>query len=330
MGFHGYYFNIKSGYITNKYPHCYVGIKRIGAKWGLYNRVSNHDYKWGLYNRVSNKSCCWGNYGGDDMIITTSDYSLTQSGKFIVENNWHKISGTPFSKQTKLYDANGRAMNGNDYVIDIYFKIIACKDDIRLFWKSISTNFYYYGSTLGELINEVDCATTMVSYYGSPLCAIVNDTQDNLFRLPNFENIDDLPQGTPLSDLTQDSLNASNFYWAPSFFRAGAQFCDNVFLNTHNGPESTSSGYELDNETYMRAMLKGIGHSNDNITYIISTSVQDIGVPFTDNDNSHKYLLPELRRGFIMIDNCISKTYGDVPNITEIAALYMCLDCHRV
>ena len=81
MGFHGYYFNIKSGYITNKYPHCYVGIKRNGVKWGLYNRISNHDYKWGIYNRISDKSCCWGNYGGGDMIITITEnnYSLTNN-----------------------------------------------------------------------------------------------------------------------------------------------------------------------------------------------------------------------------------------------------------
>lgn len=329
MGFRGYWFNNSGTYRTNKYPHCYVGIKKLdaGAIWGGFGKYDGTKrISWGGFTKYDgtkrigyggfgkyNGSIkpAWGVFGGDIVTHTTTTFVQAEDTSFRVESSWHKLEGIATDTATPLYDATGHKMENPNYVIDLYYKIIVpavgktatevffnsrLRSDLTLLCKELQ------GSA--TFISSVDSNTSVKgAIFGS------NPTRGTMF-LPSFSDISNLPTGTVLGNLASDYLWADGFQGMVGTFSS----LNKPFLNTI-GTQSTIS-HDL--------LLSGVSYTDTSITYTINPSFATCGIPVTVTDNS-KYLMPELRSGFVLIDNFVADN-----TLPYFGALYMCLDVHAI
>ena len=324
MGFRGYWFNNSGTYRTNKYPHCYVGIvKPSGAIWGgfgKYDGTTRISYGgFGKYDGTKRVGYggfgkydgtvrpVWGSYGGDIVTHTVTTFAQAVDTDFRVETEWHKLEGIINGNETPLYDATGHKMENPNYVIDLYYKVIVPavgKTAMEVFFN----NGYYKRTDLSLLCEQLSGSNTFIDGYGASKGAVFgsNPTRGIMF-LPSFTGSNNLPTGTVIGN--------TNDWWSHEFHGIDNNSYSAPFLNTFNNDSSTPHNL----------LLSGVVYTNTSITYSINPSFAACGIPITDTNSGIKYLMPELRSGFVMIDNL--NTDRAIP---YFGALYMCLDAHKI
>ena len=245
------------------------------------------------------------------MTHTVTNFVQTPNSNFRVEGSWHKLEGIYTDIATPLYDATGHKMENPNYVIDLYYKVIIPgpgKDATDVFFK---TSGRYKHTDLTLLCNEVDASPTFLDSNGLPMGAILgSDPVRGSMFLPDFNTISGLPTGTVIGNLTYTD------YWASRFQGVQSSNYAATFLNCHN--KESSSPHNL--------LLSGVSYTDTSITYTINPSFATCGIPVSDTSSTYKYIMPELRSGFVMIDNV------NLYNVDTISfgALYMCLDVHAI
>lgn len=321
----------KTKMATLKYPHCYVGIPRkVGG--GLAN--------YGYYKKTDpDKYANYGSYGSSTMIHNVTNFTADRSDTFLIENSWHKLQGTDDPNTTmRLWDSVGNKMDPYDYIIDIFYKLIIPK------YRTINENnpgegllsMYKYHTTSWSTRRY--CATTeyMASKMGgtTAMYASVNDgnhylaalfgrnPSDPALDLPSDQIIgydSDFTEGTSL----QDFNDGTNKYWTAYF---------NLPLNQGNMNGQRFLGVSGDGGDNVTSLLNGVTYNSNGASYSIEPSSASCGIPFSIRpgweDENKKFYMPELFRGFIMINNLsnIGIAGGSLP---DIGALYMCLGVHQ-
>lgn len=313
MGFRGYWFNNSGTYRTNKYPHCYVGIKLpSGAIWGGFSKYDGTKrIGYGGFSKYDGSiKPAWGVFGGGIVTHTVTTFAQAEGTDFRVETQWHKLEGIPVDNATPLYDATGHKMENPNYVIDLYYKIIVPavgKDAINVFFRYGD----YSHTDLSLLCQQLGGSNTFINKWGHSMGAIFGSNPSrSIMFLPSFNDIDSLPSGTVLGNI--------NDYWAKNFKGIDDnQFTpiDSVFLNAAS----------VESDTAHNLLLSGVSYTDTSITYSINPSFATCGIPVTATDN-RKYFMPELRSGFVLIDNI---NLHNVDTYT-FGALYMCLDVHKI
>lgn len=341
MGFHGYWFNKhKNKYLTFKYPHCYVGIKQKSyINWGSYVKITD------LKHYVN-----WGDYGGDTLTHSVSNFTLDDTGTFLVEKTWHKATGLnptggtpPLNTNFALTDANGVKMSPWEYVIDIYYKIIIPADSStdqvgkgkRSIGKIYNTGFGYSAIqyTTEYIAEALGGSATLYSTDGTPHYSgaiFGRHPSKDIMSLPNDKTLgydDSFPTGTPLQSFGDN--NDLNF-WVP-IYKGPNGLGDNgwchSFLNTN-----------VYNNAKIPTMLSGCSYNGDNCTYTIDLSSNTLGVwpKLIPSNLSRKYFMPELFTGFVMTENhreAVTTGMIGVPDpyiLPDVAALYLCLGVHKL
>ena len=332
MGFRGYWFNNSGTYRTNKYPHCYVGIvKPSGAIWGGFGKYDGT-------KRISYGGFCkydgtkrigyggfgkydgtvrpvWGSYGGDIVTHTVTTFAQAVDTDFRVETEWHKLEGIINGNETPLYDATGHEMRNPNYVIDLYYKLIAPGEE-----KSSLPLFFKYNFTdLTTLAEEVGGSAVFgynrddkITYKG---LILGKNPRHYAMKLPTFSNISSIPTGTEIGNLYNESM-----FWTSYFKNVEGNYSENYpFLNTKRSATYQQGGALLSGAT-QKPVDGGSGYFVD---YTINPSFATCGLPVRKDDRY--YLMPELRTGFVMIDNLYM-----VPGNAFVCALYMCLDIHKI
>ena len=333
MGFRGYWFNNSGTYRTNKYPHCYVGIvKPSGAIWGgfgKYDGTTRISYGgFGKYDGTKRIGYggfgkydgtvrpIWGSYGGDIMTHTVRPDGFDTTANFRIEKEWHKLEGTLNGNERPLYDATGHYMENPNYVIDLYYKLIAPGEE-----KSSLPLFFKYNYTdLTTLAEEVGGSTVFGYSYDGNITykglILGKAPRHYAMKLPTFSNITSIPTGTELGNLsTRDT------YWTNNFNSVYWDLKNYSFLNTKKFHSDSQGGTLLSGATQKPVD----GDAGYFVDYTVNPSFATCGIPVTDNNENIKYLMPELRTGFVMIDNLYM-----LPGNAFVCALYMCLDIHKI
>ena len=317
MGFRGYWFNNSGTYRTNKYPHCYVGIvKPSGALWGGFGKYDGTVRPvfggFGKYNGTVRP--VWGSYGGDIVTHTVRPDGFDTTANFRIEKEWHKLEGTLNGNEKPLYDATGHKMENPNYVIDLYYKLIAPgeeKSSLPLFFKYDYTDLTTLAEEVGGSAVFGDSRYGNITYKG---LILGKNPRHYAMKLPTFSNISSIPTGTEIGNLYND-----NMYWT-SYFRYPEWADPNyVFLNTKRNSSDAQGSTLLSGATQKPVD----GDSGYFVDYTINPSFATCGLPVTRDDRN--YLMPELRTGFVMIDN-LKMVAGNA----FVCALYMCLDIHKI
>ena len=212
MGFRGYWFNNSGTYRTNKYPHCYVGIKLPGgAIWGGFSKYDGTKrIGYGGFSKYDGSiKPAWGVFGGGIVTHTVTTFAQAEGTDFRVETQWHKLEGIPVDNATPLYDATGHKMENPNYVIDLYYKIIVPavgKDAINVFFRYGE----YSHTDLSLLCQQLGGSPTFVNKWGHSMGAIFGSNPSrSIMFLPSFNDIDSLPSGTVIGNISD--------YWAKNF-----------------------------------------------------------------------------------------------------------------
>lgn len=158
MGFHGYWFNkFKQVYVTNKYPHCYIGIKQ---------KLGGLPF-WGNYSKMFTRSPYWGDYSGGtavDHVVTPSNSTRDTRGNnwdVYVENEWHVIDPSSVRDNIgKMCDTSFNIIEPGDVGITLFYKAVmpAYAFDGSVSYNALTYNGTYNG--VSSLING--------SYIGTP------------------------------------------------------------------------------------------------------------------------------------------------------------------
>ena len=313
MGFRGYWFNNSGTYRTNKYPHCYVGIKKLdaGAIWGGFTKYDGTKrVEYGGFTKYNGSiKPAWGVFGGEIVTHTTTTFAQAADTSFRVETQWHKLEGIATANATPLYDATGHKMENPNYVIDLYYKVI-----VPAVGKTATEVFFNnkLRTDLTLLCKELQGSAAFIeNSYNTAKGAVFgsNPARGTMF-LPSFTDIDGLPGGTVINNLTSD------YFWAYKFQGMVSDYSalDKPFLNTIGKASDTPHNL----------LLSGVSYTDTSITYSINPSFAACGIPVTATDNN-KYIMPELRSGFVLIDNFVAKN-----TLPYFGALYMCLDVHKI
>ena len=330
MGFRGYWFNNSGTYRTNKYPHCYVGIvKPSGALWGGFGkydgttRISwggfgNYDgtkrISWGGFgNYDGTVRPVWGSFGGDIMTHTVRPDGFDTTANFRIEKEWHKLEGTLNGNEKPLYDATGHKMENPNYVIDLYYKLIAPgeeKSSLPLFFKYDLTDLTTLAEEVGGSAVFGYSKDGYITYKG---LILGKSPRHYAMKLPTFSNISSIPTGTEIGNLTNDN------FWTSYFQYMDWSDPNYVFLNTKRRHTDTQGNTLLSGATQKPVD----GDSGYFVDYTINPSFATCGLPVTRDDRN--YLMPELRTGFVMIDNLYMRAGN-----AFVCALYMCLDIHKI
>ena len=330
MGFRGYWFNNSGTYRTNKYPHCYVGIvKPGGAIWGgfgkydgtvrpVFGGFGKYDgtkrISWGGFGKYDGTvRPIWGSFGGDIMTHTVRPDGFETTANFRIEKEWHKLEGTLNGNERPLYDATGHYMENPNYVIDLYYKLIAPGEE-----KSSLPLFFKYNFTdLTTLAEEVGGSTVFGYSYDGRITykglILGKEPRHYAMKLPTFSNISNIPTGTEIGNLTDRS------FWTSYFQYMDFSDPNYVFLNTKRHHSDTQGNTLLSGATQKPVD----GDSGYFVDYTVNPSFATCGLPVTRDDRN--YLMPELRTGFVMIDNLYM-----LPGNAFVCALYMCLDIHKI
>ena len=331
MGFRGYWFNNSGTYRTNKYPHCYVGIvKPSGAIWGgfgkydgtvrpVFGGFGKYDGTvrpvfggFGKYDGTVRP--IWGSFGGDIMTHTVRPDGFDTTANFRIEKEWHKLEGTLNGNERPLYDATGHYMENPNYVIDLYYKLIAPGEE-----KSSLPLFFKYNYTdLTTLAEEVGGSTVFGYSYDGRITykglILGKEPRHYAMKLPTFSNISNIPTGTEIGNLTGDRS-----FWTSYFQYMDFSDPNYVFLNTKRHHSDTQGNTLLSGATQKPVD----GDSGYFVDYTVNPSFATCGLPVTRDDRN--YLMPELRTGFVMIDNLYM-----LAGNAFVCALYMCLDIHKI
>ena len=317
MGFRGYWFNNSGTYRTNKYPHCYVGIKLPGgAIWGGFSKYDGTKRRgYGGFSKYDGSiKPAWGVFGGGIVTHTVTTFAQAEGTDFRVETQWHKLEGIPIDNATPLYDATGHKMENPNYVIDLYYKIIVPavgKNAIDVFFKRYGDRSYTH-TDLSLLCQQLGGSPTFVNDVGSSMGAIFGSNPSRgIMSLPSFNDIDSLPTGTVLGNI--------NDYWAQNFKGIADLGNNSVFLNAAS----------VESDKAHNLLLSGVSYTDTSITYSINPSFATCGIPVTDDSTNKKYIMPELRSGFVLVDN-IDLYLFHVQTYDNFGALYMCLDVHKI
>ena len=346
MGFRGYWFNNSGTYRTNKYPHCYVGIvKPSGAIWGgfgkydgtvrpVFGGFGKYDGTvrpvfggFGKYDGTvrpvfggfgkydGTVRPIWGSFGGDIMTHTVRPDGFDTTANFRIEKEWHKLEGTLNGNERPLYDATGHYMENPNYVIDLYYKLIAPgeeKSSLPLFFKYNCTDLTTLAEEVGGSTVFGDSRDGNITYKG---LILGKSPRHYAMKLPTFSNISNIPTGTEIGNLPE-----GRSFWTSYFWSVGGNWSENYpFLNTRRTTVDTQGGALLSGATQKPVD----GDSGYFVDYTINPSFATCGLPVTRDDRN--YLMPELRTGFVMIDNLYM-----VRGNTFVCALYMCLDIHKI
>ena len=317
MGFRGFWFNNSQQFNTNKHPHCYIGtIKKLSdVIWGCFSKYDGTKrITYGNFSKYDGKvKPTWGVFGGGIVTHTVTTFAQAEGTDFRVETQWHKLEGIPIDNATPLYDATGHKMENPNYVIDLYYKIIVPavgKDALDVFFKEHGR--YYNHTNLSLLCKQLGGSPTFINKNGDPMGAIFGSNPSRgIMFLPSFNNIDSLPSGTVLGNI--------NEYWAEDFQGIediGHGYNGYPFLNA----------YSNETDTAHNLLLSGVSYTDTSITYSINPSFATCGIPVTDTNTRIKYLMPELRSGFVLTDNIELYQVGTY----SFGALYMCLDVHKI
>ena len=330
MGFRGYWFNNSGTYRTNKYPHCYVGIvKPGGAIWGgfgkydgtvrpVFGGFGKYDGTvrpvfggFGKYDGTVRP--VWGSFGGDIMTHTVRPDGFDTTANFRIEKEWHKLEGTLNGNERPLYDATGHYMENPNYVIDLYYKLIAPGEE-----KSSLPLFFKYNYTdLTTLAEEVGGSTVFGYSYDGRITykglILGKEPRHYAMKLPTFSNISNIPTGTEIGNLTDRA------FWTSYFQYMDFSDPNYVFLNTKRHHSDTQGNTLLSGATQKPVD----GDSGYFVDYTVNPSFATCGLPVTRDDRN--YLMPELRTGFVMIDNLYM-----LAGNAFVCALYMCLDIHKI
>ena len=317
MGFRGYWFNNSGTYRTNKYPHCYVGIvKPGGAIWGGFGKYDGTVRPvfggFGKYDGTVRP--VWGSFGGDIMTHTVRPDGFDTTANFRIEKEWHKLEGTLNGNERPLYDATGHYMENPNYVIDLYYKLIAPGEE-----KSSLPLFFKYNYTdLTTLAEEVGGSTVFGYSYGGHITykglILGKEPRHYAMKLPTFGNISNIPTGTEIGNLTGERS-----FWTSYFQYMDFSDPNYVFLNTKRHHSDTQGNTLLSGATQKPVD----GDSGYFVDYTVNPSFATCGLPVTRDDRN--YLMPELRTGFVMIDNLYM-----LAGNAFVCALYMCLDIHKI
>ena len=330
MGFRGYWFNNSGTYRTNKYPHCYVGIvKPGGAIWGgfgKYDGTKRISYGgFGKYDGTvrpvfggvgkydGTVRPIWGSFGGDIMTHTVRPDGFDTTANFRIEKEWHKLEGTLNGNERPLYDATGHYMENPNYVIDLYYKLIAPGEE-----KSSLPLFFKYNYTdLTTLAEEVGGSTVFGYSYDGRITykglILGKEPRHYAMKLPTFSNISNIPTGTEIGNLSDRA------FWTSYFQYMDSSDPNYVFLNTKRHHSDTQGNTLLSGATQKPVD----GDSGYFVDYTVNPSFATCGLPVTRDDRN--YLMPELRTGFVMIDNLYM-----LAGNAFVCALYMCLDIHKI
>ena len=317
MGFRGFWFNNSQQFNTNKHPHCYIGtIKKLSdVIWGCFSKYDGTKrITYGGFSKYDGTvKPTWGVFGGGIVTHTVTNFAQAEGTDFRVETQWHKLDGIPIDNATPLYDATGHKMENPNYVIDLYYKIIVPavgKDALNVFFKEHGR--YNNHTNLSLLCKQLGGSPTFINENGDPMGAIFGSNPSRgIMFLPSFNDIDGLPIGTVLGNI--------NEYWAEDFQGiedTGQGYNGYPFLNT----------YSNENDTAHNLLLSGVSYTDTSITYSINPSFATCGIPVTDTNTRIKYLMPELRSGFVLTDNIDLYQVGTY----SFGALYMCLDVHKI
>ena len=316
MGFRGYWFNNSGTYRTNKYPHCYVGIvKPGGAIWGGFGKYDGTVRPvfggFGKYDGTVRP--VWGSFGGDIMTHTVRPDGFDTTANFRIEKEWHKLEGTLNGNERPLYDATGHYMENPNYVIDLYYKLIAPGEE-----KSSLPLFFKYNYTdLTTLAEEVGGSTVFGYSYDGRITykglILGKEPRHYAMKLPTFSNISNIPTGTEIGNLTDRA------FWTSYFQYMDFSDPNYVFLNTKRHHSDTQGNTLLSGATQKPVD----GDSGYFVDYTVNPSFATCGLPVTRDDRN--YLMPELRTGFVMIDNLYM-----LAGNAFVCALYMCLDIHKI
>ena len=317
MGFRGYWFNNSGTYRTNKYPHCYVGIvKPSGALWGGFGKYDGTTrISWGGFGKYDGTvRPVWGSFGGDIVTHTVRPDGFDTTANFRIEKEWHKLEGTLNGNERPLYDATGHYMENPNYVIDLYYKLIAPgeeKSSLPLFFKYDYTDLTTLAEEVGGSAVFGDSRNGNITYKG---LILGKAPRHYAMKLPTFSNISSIPTGTEIGNLYNDRM-----FWT-SYFRCPEWADPNyVFLNTKRNSSDAQGSTLLSGATQKPVD----GDSGYFVDYTINPSFATCGLPITRDDRN--YLMPELRTGFVMIDN-LKMLAGNA----FVCALYMCLDIHKI
>ena len=317
MGFRGFWFNNSQQFNTNKHPHCYIGtIKKLSdVIWGCFSKYDGTKrITYGDFSKYDGTvKPTWGVFGGGIVTHTVTTFAQAADTDFRIETEWHKLEGIPIDNATPLYDATGHKMENPNYVIDLYYKIIVPavgKDATDVFFRKHDR--YNKHTNLSLLCKQLGGSPTFINEHGDPMGAIFGSNPSRgIMFLPSFNDIDGLPNGTVLGNI--------NEYWAEDFQgiqNIGQGYNGYVFLNTYSNETDTANNL----------LLSGVSYTDTSITYSINPSFATCGIPITDTNTKIKYLMPELRSGFVLTDNIDLykvETYS-------FGALYMCLDVHKI
>ena len=331
MGFRGYWFNNSGTYITNKYPHCYVGIvKPSGAIWGGFGKYD------GTVRPVFGGFCkydgtvrpvfggfgkydgtvrpIWGSFGGDIMTHTVRPDGFDTTANFRIEKEWHKLEGILNGNEKPLYDATGHKMENPNYVIDLYYKLIAPgeeKSSLPLFFKYNYTDLTKLAEEVGGSTVFGDSNDGRITYKG---LILGKNPRHYAMKLPTFSNISNIPTGTEIGNLPDGES-----FWTSYFQHMDWHNPNYVFLNTKRHHSDAQGNTLLSGATQKPVD----GDSGYFVDYTVNPSFATCGLPVTKDDKN--YLMPELRTGFVMIDNLYM-----IAGNNFVCALYMCLDIHKV
>lgn len=323
----------KTKMATLKYPHCYVGIPRkVGG--GLAN--------YGYYKKTDpDKYANYGSYGSSTMIHNVTNFTADQSDTFLIEDSWHKLTGVDDPNTTmRLWDFAGNKMDPYDYIIDIFYKLIIPK------YRTINDNNPGEGLLSMYKLNRVDgwgdkyYATTteyLASILGGVATMKVTDQSSSAYdyrcvvfgRHPSDSAMDlpsdsalgydpDFTEGTVLDNLT------GNDYWDAYFQRPHFPYEGN------NGNKFLGTSEDYGNS--VSSMLNNVTYTSGGANYSVDPSAAACGIPFSIRsgweDQDKKFYMPELFKGFAMINNLrdVGLSGGTLPNI---GALYMCLGVHQ-
>ena len=249
------------------------------------------------------------------MTHTVRPDGFDTTANFRIEKEWHKLEGTLNGNERPLYDATGHEMGNPNYVIDLYYKLIAPgeeKSSLPLFFKYDYTDLTTLAEEVGGSAVFGDSRDGNITYKG----LILGKTPRHYaMKLPTFSNISNIPTGTEIGNLYNERM-----FWTSYFRNVGGNYSENYpFLNTKRSATNTQGGALLSGAT-QKPVDGGSGYFVD---YTVNPSFATCGLPVKKDDRY--YLMPELRTGFVMIDNLYM-----VARNAFVCALYMCLDIHKI
>ena len=313
MSFHGYWFNkFKQVYVTNKYPHCYIGIKQ---------KLDGQPF-WGNYSKLFKKGVYWGDYTGGTIVehvVTPSNSTRDTRGNkwdVYVENDWHVID--PSAVRTnigKMCDASFNLIEPSNVALTLFYKAVmpAYAFDGSVGYNALTYNGTYNG--VSSLING--------AYIGTPgakgdsgnnnrysILSVSEQLIENIpaYQLPSNEmlnrtsmNINDFPDGNNILYYEMHQTHQFNFGTSTVQEVDGKVVFTKSFeflgINNSGGsdPKMITFAYDSVPTANVKATL---------LSYNVNHHLELFNTPSLNEDIPETpivYMMPELFKPFMMI-----------------------------